>query len=352
MVKRSPRRKTGAAGLADVARHAGVALATASYALRSHPKIPESTRHRVHEAARVLGYRVNATVGRLMAELRTDRLPSELTTIAWINCHPEREIYHDLPWLKPWLHGANHRASQLGWRIDEMWLNDPEMGSKRMQQILRTRAVPGLLIAPTYASGGVFEMECAPFAVATMARTFKQPRFHQAAADDFANTITAFGALRALGHRRIGFFSTPLVCEWTDRRQVGAFLTESLALPPGQRLPPLIQPEDGAKDFAAFRRWFHRWKPDAIITPCRRLYEWLEAMGVLVPDDCGLAHLNLGADVADWAGVDPQIEWIAASAVDILIGQIYRHETGVPHVPKELLIKGLWKPGKTVRSQR
>ena len=74
-------------------------------------------------------------------------------------------------------------------------------------------------------------------------------------------------------------------------------------------------------------------------------------MGVRVPDDCGLAHLNLGSDVADWAGVDPQIEWIAASAVDMLVGQIHRHETGPPPVPKELLIKGLWVPGSTVRAQ-
>lgn len=334
-----------------MARHAGVALTTASYALRSHPKIPESTRLRVREAAEALGYRVNATIGRLMAELRADRPVSELTTLVWINCHPERDIYYSRPWLKPWLQGARARAVQLGWQLDEMWMDDPMLGPSRLRQVLRARAVPGVLIAPTYTSGGVFEMDCSSFAVATMARTFRQPRFHQAAPDDFANTITAWEGLWALGYRRIGFFSPPLVCEWTDQRQVGAFLRASFAAPPELRLPPLVQPEDEPADLAVFQRWFRRWKPDAIITPGRRPYEWLESSGIRVPDDCGLAHLNLGADVLGWAGIDQQLEWIAASAVDMLVGQIHRNETGVPLVPKELLIKGLWFQGSTVRAQ-
>ena len=163
--------------------------------------------------------------------------------------------------------------------------------------------------------------------------------------------MTACEGLHGLDYQRIGFFSTPLVCEWTDQRQVGAFLQASQAVPPARRLPPLIQPEDEPQSFGEFRRWFRRWRPDAIITPSRQQYEWLQAMGVRVPDDCGLAHLNLGADVAGWAGINPQIEWIAASAVDMLVGQIHRHETGPPPVPKELLIKGLWVLGSTVRAQ-
>lgn len=337
--------------LTDVARRAGVAVATASYALRSHPKIPEITRSRVRAAADALGYRVNATIGRLMAELRSDRPESGLTSLAWINCHAERDIYHTRPWLGLWLKGARAHAALLGWRLDEMWMHDPALGPSRLRQVLRTRAVPGLLIAPTHTSGGVFEMDCADFGVAALARTFRHPRFHQAAADDFANTITACEGLRGLGYRRIGFYSTPLVCEWTDQRQVGAFLQASLAIPSAQRLPPLVHTEDEPGDLAAFQRWFRRWKPDAIITPSRQQYEWLLQMGVRVPGDCGLAHLNLGVDVPGWAGIDPQIEWIAASAVDMLVGQIHRHETGPPPVPKELLIKGLWVQGSTVRAQ-
>lgn len=355
MVKPSPMALSPAAhrrpSLADVARRAGVAVATASYALRNHPKIPEPTRQRVREAADALGYQVNATVGRLMAELRPNRPESGLTTLAWINSHPDPTLYHTRPWLRGWLNGARSRANHFGFRLEEMWMEDPALGPERLRQILRTRAIPGLILAPTRATGGVFAMDCSSFSVVTMARTFRQPQLHQAAADDFANLTTAFEGLRNLGYQRIGFFSMPLVCEWTDQRQIGAFLQASSALPPSRRLPPLVRPEESPEGFAAFRKWVRRWKPDALISPSRTQLEWLAELGIQVPRDCGYAHLNLAGDVAGWAGIDPRIEGIAASAVDMLIGQIHRHETAPPPVPRELLIRGAWVQGSTVRPQ-
>lgn len=335
-----------------MARRAGVGVTTASYALRNNPKIPEHTRLRVREAAEALGYTANATVGRLMAELRTSLPDHGLTTLAWINCQSDQDVYHSRPRLRGWLDGARVRASHLGYRLEEMWLNDPTLGPERLQQVLLTRSVPGVIIAPTRSTNGVFQMNCSAFSTVTMARTFRQPLFHQSAADDFFNTSLAFESLCALGYRRIGFFSTPLIGEWTDQRQIGGFLQASQDLPPVRRLPLLVIPEDDPASFGLFRKWFQRWRPDAILSPSRRTVEWLADLGVNVPGDCGCAHLNLGADVPGWAGIDPLIDWIAASAVDMLVGQIHRHETGAPLVPKEIIIKGRWVQGHTVHPQR
>ena len=346
-----PLRPSHPVSLADVARRAGVGLTTASYALRSHPKIPQVTRLRVQAAADALGYRINATVGRLMAELRIERPASGLTTLAWINCNTSADAYSTLPWLRGWLTGARLRADQLGYGLEEFWMGDPEVTTARVHQILRTRAIPGVLIAPTRATNGIFSLDCSSFSVAAMARTFRQPQFHQAAADDFANTNIVFKELGELGYRRIGFFSSPLICEWSDQRQLGAFLQSSLGVPIAHRVPPLIVPEDSSEGMAAFRKWFRRWKPDALISPSKIQYEWLAEMNIEVPRDCGYAHLNLGSDVAGWAGIDSQTEWIAAGAVDMLVGQIHRHETGPPSRPKEMLLKGVWVQGNTVRRQ-
>lgn len=337
--------------LATVARRAGVSLATASYALRNHPKIPEATRLRVQEAASALNYQLNATVGRLMAELRPDRPETGLTTLAWINCHPERDIYHVRPWLRGWLTGARNRANHFGFRLEEMWMEDPALGPERLRKVLRARAIPGLILAPTRSTGGVFKMDCSSFSVVTMARTYRQPQFDQAAADDFANVMAAYTNLQRLGYQRIGFYSMPIVCEWTDQRQIGAFLQASTALPAERQLPPLVCAEEAPDSLAVFREWVRRWQPDALMTPSRTQRDWLAGMGIRVPEDCGYAHLNLASDVAGWAGIDQQIEKIAASAVDMLVGQIHQHETAPPPVPKELLIKGVWVQGNTVRAR-
>lgn len=113
----------------------------------------------------------------------------------------------------------------------------------------------------------------------------------------------------------------------------------------------MVCPEESPEAPAAFRRWVCRWKPDALISPGRAQREWLADLGIEASRDCGYAHLNLASDVPGWAGTDQRIEWIAASAVDLLVGQIHRHETALPLVPTELLIKGVWVEGSTVRRQ-
>ncbi|MCI2957616.1 LacI family transcriptional regulator [Agromyces atrinae] len=63
-------RESPMANIHDVARAAGVSISTVSYALSGKRSIAESTRRRVEEAARSLGYQPNAA-GRMLAGTRT-----------------------------------------------------------------------------------------------------------------------------------------------------------------------------------------------------------------------------------------------------------------------------------------
>ena len=335
--------------LAAVAERAGVALATASYALRNSPKISEETRLKVKEAADFLGYRTNAAVARLMAELRRQGSPSDITTLAWVNCNTTRDAYTRTPWLRNWLSGAQKRADQLGYRLEEFWLNEKSLRPERLRSILIARGIPGVLIAPTRSTGGILPMDCSPFAIATMAGTFHTPTVHQASADNYANVLAAFESLVHLDYKRIGFFTSPLTHEWTNHRQVGAYLEMSWEMPAKNRIPLMLASEESASTRSLFEKWIRRWKPDALLCSGRLQAEWLLQMGLNAPEDIGIAHLNIGPDVGQWAGIDPQTELIAAAAVDMLVGQIHRREVGTPAVAKEILIKGIWVPGATVR---
>src|SRR6056297_2895732 len=73
---------------ADVARLAGVSVATVSYVLNNSVKLPEDTRQRVMKAARELDYRPNH-VARSLATNKTMQLAIVLNNIS-------NPIYSDL----------------------------------------------------------------------------------------------------------------------------------------------------------------------------------------------------------------------------------------------------------------
>lgn len=331
-----------------VAEKAGVAVATASYALNNHPKIPEATRLRVRWAAEALGYRTNARVSRLMSELRTDR--GDGSTLAWVNCSPAPDTYLKIPWMRGWLSGARRRADRLGYTLEEFWSREKGMTADRLIKVLFARGTSGIILAPTWATQGIAPLDLLGFPAVSMAETFNHPVLHQAATNTFANVIIALEEMAKLGYRKIGFFSSPMARGWTERQHVGAFLEWLADKPERFRSDPLLYNENAPDAPVRFQEWVRRNKFEAILSTNSRHAEWIAEMGLRVPDDIGMAHLNLAEDVAGWAGMDPLIPEVAAAAVDLLVGQIHRHEAGSPRVPKITTIIGVWVPGWTLKN--
>ncbi len=171
-----------------------------------------------------MGYQRNATVAHLMAELRRHDRPTDVTTLAWINCNTRPDSYRTVPWLTGWLDGAQNRAEQLGYRLEEFWLHDEVMRPERLRTILIARGVPGVLVAPTRVTGGVIPFDCSAFATASMAGTFHTPMVHQASADNYVNLMTAYRELLILGYERIGFVTNPALMSGLTGDESGLIL--------------------------------------------------------------------------------------------------------------------------------
>lgn len=334
--------------LKSVAKLAGVAVATASYALNNHPKIPEATRRRVRAAADSLGYRTNARVSSLMAALRSDR--GDGSTLAWVNCSPARDTYVNIPWMRGWLSGARARADRLGYGLEEFWIREKGMSADRLMEVLHARGTAGIILAPTWATQGIVPLDLSGFPAVSVAETFSTPMLHQAATNTFVNVIVALLEMSKLGYRKIGFYSSPMARGWTERQHVGAFLEWQADKPERLRSEPLLYDENSPEAEEHYRAWLQCHRFDAILSTTSRHARWIEDMDLRIPEDIGVAHLNLADDVAGWAGIDPLIPEVAAAAIDLLIGQIHRHETGAPAVPKVTTITGKWVPGRTLKN--
>jgi LacI family transcriptional regulator len=102
-------------------------------------------------------------------------------------------------------------------------------------------------------------------------------------------------------------------------------------------------------DEAAFRNWFGRTRPDALLAiHARPMLAWLDRMGKAVPRDVGLIDLAGDHPELECARVYYDPAKIGALAVEMLVGFMHRNETGVPDDQHEVLLTGEWRDGKTL----
>ena len=156
--------------MAQVAAAAGVSRSTVSRALQNHPRLPLETRERVCQLALEMGYRPNAMVSALMAELKKRRLPGSgtgtgasggtLNTLAYLTAHPTRDGWRQPnPSFIEYFEGARDRALAQGYHLEPFWIHEPGLGTARFNRMLYTRHIRGVLIAPLPEPHGTVPLE-------------------------------------------------------------------------------------------------------------------------------------------------------------------------------------------------
>jgi LacI family transcriptional regulator len=334
-----------------IAAKAGLSGAAVSLALRDHPSIPPATRARVKRLADRLGYRIDPNVSRLMSYLRQRPQAPKAGVIGVLHLFPTAKPWRENPSLQRLHSAATERAMRFGYELEECWLAEPGMTAARKRDILLARGIEGLLVLGTPQWVEAIDFDFSPFACAATGYSLRTP-LHRACQHQYQEMFTALRHLDALGYRRPGLVLT----EDSDRRTMqhwsAAFLAAQRHWPESRRIPPLFMPDLNG---ATFRTWFRAEHPDVVIahravkTVVR---EWLPAAGTRVPETCGFADLDVDAGTeSPFSGIRQNNEQVSAAAIDLIIGQLQRHERGLPKHPKIVLVEGEWVDGATTRPQ-
>jgi LacI family transcriptional regulator len=333
--------------LQDVAIRAGVHRTTVSLALRDHPRIPVATRNRVKAIATRLGYRINPLVSALMQSRRTGKAVRNVT-LAYVTDYPTRygwrPPHHDRPDFFP---GAVERARDFGYKLDHFWLAEPGMTPRRFCDILTARGINGLIIGRLPPGENAMELEWEKFSSVALGLTLRSPLLHHVTENHFDTAWQGMRRCRERGYRRVGFvFSEANDSPRVGDRWLGAFLAQQRLYPPADWIPPCpMVPADET----AFRSWFERTRPDVVLAShARPVLAWLGRMGRTVPRDVGVIDLAGDHPELGCAGVYYDPAKIGALAVEMLVGQLHRNETGVPYDQHEALLTGEWRDGKTL----
>jgi DNA-binding LacI/PurR family transcriptional regulator len=333
----------------QIADAAGVSRMAVSLALRNSPKISVATAERIRRIADELGYRPNPMVSALMTQLRQGRDSKKQSVLAYVTAFPTEEGWRRPGRFIAFYEGALRRAGELGYTLEHWWLRRAGMTERRFCEILHTRDIHGVIVAPLPQGTSSLQLEWPRFAAATISYSLVTPELTRSSNDHFAAINVALRELSALGYRRIGL----AIPEESDLRVqqhwAAAMLAYQQNIPPAERVPTLVGVNPAAR---AFSEWFREHQPHAVLSlgsDCLRVFREL---GLRVPQDIGFANLALMPDDHGMAGVNQFSDLVGAAAVDLVDGQLRRNERGVPKHARTLLISGEWVAGPTVRDLR
>lgn len=335
------------ANLKSIAEAAGVSIMTVSRVLNNHPKVSESTRKKVWMHLEKEGYTPDPHMHRLMKIIRGRKKTGWRSTIAVIRDFCPYPAYRFVNTAD-----IRNRATLHGYNVEEFILNPEKLSAQRLYNILVTRGIEGLIIYPPIESTIYRGFDFTPFASVTFGYIFKSPNLHRVSTNLTEGILSATKNLTLRGYKKIGLVLT----EWIDARAEhtysGALLRHQMDMPPKAKIPVLLLPEANLKKGKTpFLHWFKKHRPDAIISFDHLVPGWLEKdLGLRIPEDIGFVTHDWSEESGSLAGIDHRREIVAEAAVDLLANHLLHNETGIPSVPKQILIPPRFIEGESIQT--
>jgi len=334
--------------LRELSEQLGISIATISLALRNDPRVAPATRERVLAAATRAGYKANPLVSALMTQVRQrhrERRSGEV--IAYLTSYDHEDFWKAHPSHLHQFEGARHRAEELGFDLQPIWLGPGGAHSRRAGSILHNRGICGSLLAPLPANHRTLDLNWNEHPIIAIGYSFTQVALHRAANHTLNAMLACYSNLRKFGFQRIGL----ALHQTDDSRVKHAWRSGFLGgrnIHGGEEVEMLFLSDYDRP--APFQSWFERERPDAVIGIWRdHPLEWLRKRGCRVPEEIGYASLDLGEDaVGRIAGILQDNYNVGAAAMDLLANQLFCNETGIPTTPRVTLIESTWMDGPTV----
>jgi DNA-binding LacI/PurR family transcriptional regulator len=337
--------KSPAPTVRSIARALGLSHTTVSDALRGKGRVDPATVERVTKAAKEAGYKRNPLAAAVMSELRRSRGGTFRGVLGALDLfEPDRAphgVFH-----KELLAGGRARATELGFKLEEFVVGTAGMTLPRLDGILQSRGIHGLLLLPSWYAPDWSALEWSRYAGVYTDYIIERPPLPCVCCNHYRSMISVLTRLAERGYKRPGLVLEKGRDERTHRRFTAAFRSFQESEPSVETIPMLVSAERRQEEFTA---WFRRYEPDVVLGHFTEMLDWMEAAGARVPDTHGFVSLNVLYKTRPCAGLDQQPRQLGARAIEQLIAQLQRNERGVPEWATTTTIPARWVEGPTVR---
>ena len=192
----------------DVAREAGVSLATVSRVINNSPYVKESTRRRVQETMERLGYEPNLVASALMTK-RTRLLALLVPDIS-------NPFFAEVAW------GVEDAAAAQNYNCVICNVGDDTRKQAGYVSVLRRKGIDGIIFATAaHDDRLVLGLSKGRYPITLMARDVPSAEVNRVLTDDQKGAFLAAEHLLRLGHRRLAMISEPARIHSSAERQRG-----------------------------------------------------------------------------------------------------------------------------------
>ncbi|MFH1497798.1 MAG: LacI family DNA-binding transcriptional regulator [Verrucomicrobiota bacterium] len=323
-----------AATLRDVAREAGVSLASASYALRGHHTVSATTQAKVAAVAARLGYRVNPQLAAFMQARRTGRTMRTDASVALVHGGPEAPAEGE-GYFGRCLAGARALAEERGYAVDTVgWDARRDPTATKLTRVLAQRGIRGLLLMPAgNASRWTLPLDWTRFFGVALDLSLGGAPVHHVTDHHVADMSTALDWIKTRGWVRPGLVLDPMNNQRTLEMRLGAYLAR--ASHDFASAPPVLMLEPSTDREKRLRSWLRTQKPDVVLSPDRSL-------GPLVEKTCPFVSLANYSAEATYPGILIDGEGVGRTAAFLLFSLLENPATAAALRPQTILVEGRW----------
>ncbi|HMO52241.1 MAG TPA: LacI family DNA-binding transcriptional regulator, partial [Kiritimatiellia bacterium] len=332
--------------LHDIAKRAGVSVATVSLALRGRGEVSHKRAEEIRALAKEMGYRPNPMLAALASKRFSNAKAQQGTPLAIFEfpqmpgqSAPKTNLYRK---------ALMDEAKRLGY-APNYYPIEPDTSPAALYRQIYSRAVQGIVVNGSVDMEGFgAQFDWAPFSIVQCARYWAEYPFHTVRSNIFQSVKLVFTKLRERGYRRIGFAigRHDVLLEDDEDRHGAAIALENAHLPKKDRLPAYVSAFDDRKAFLA---WFDANEPDVVVGFNAVQYWFLRDKGIKIPDDVGFAVLHGGHESDTIAGLSQNTDEIARQSIQQLDLLIRNHERGIAENPIHILLPSTWYDGASLR---
>jgi LacI family transcriptional regulator len=336
--------------LKDIAKAVGCSPITVSRALRNFPNVTAELKKRIKAAAMSLGYRPDPALGALVAYRIRTRPATFRTTVAllvpearkqkWIQTHYNELFYRSL----------KEYAEQQGYAIDLIETPDNTAGQRRLERILISRGIHGIVLAPGLMNAESFAIDHSRFAFIQCPGYAVRHYFHVIIPNAYLDASRVLEEVQKRGYHRPALVMG--LSKHTPHFSMKRVIFEAALLELG--LSDVKKREFfyslGSDWYRSdLPEWLGQIDVDVIVTDT---FDWilphLAAAKIEIPKRCGFVSFSLPDASSQASGILVDVAAQSRLCIDLLHSQLQRGECGIPASPVSVEIAGIWHEGRTL----